>query len=109
MNVEERVTGHLTTGRVYFFIALLKAAVLEVRIVFGFLKQDPMPIHFIYSQIHAADHENHTYFTLECHLEGEIQGVTGGRSISVPLEFGLQDDILGQSKCDFRDQRHGFD
>ena len=62
----------MTTGRVYFFIALLKAVVLKVRVVFGFLKQDLMPILFIFSQIHASDHENHTYFTLECHLEGEI-------------------------------------
>ena len=56
----------------YFCIALLKAAALKVRVVFGFLKQHPMPIHFIPSQIHAADHGNHTYFALKCHLEGEI-------------------------------------
>ena len=63
---------NLCFQRVHFFIALLKAAALQVKVVFGFLKQHSMPIHFIPSQIHAFDHENHNHFALECHLEGEI-------------------------------------
>ena len=59
-----------------FFIALLLtfvAVAIKVRVVFRFLKHHPMPIHFITSQIHDADHKNHTYFALECHLEDQTQ------------------------------------
>ena len=35
-----------------------------------------MPIQFVYSLMHDVDHENHTYFALECHLEDQTQSGT---------------------------------